>query len=282
MYYTPTPRTDGFGAQFQNIIFDIVYTYTETDHTYLFPNISSFEHNYSNEPDFTNRLVRYMNLKEHFSLKGGVGGGGGGIGSVMTDFLFQPTVNTYSLCNYAYFEENISRLLVSPPMKLIKSLFYADKNTCFDTAYYNVAVHVRRFNAHDTRVDGVDTPDVYYLNMMKYIRANHSSDKKPLRFHIYSQCGDDKSRNECKEKYTAGMDDGEGEGEGANVVFHLNDDVLLTFHGMVFADALVCSRSSYSYCAALLSNGVIYYKPFWHKPADFWFNGDECVASLQK
>jgi len=58
----------------------------------------------------------------------------------------------------------------------------------------------------------------------------------------------------------------------------LNGDVLPTFHGMVFADALICSGSSFSYCAAFLSNGVVYYKRFWHRPADFWLVGDDILS----
>lgn len=30
------------------------------------------------------------------------------------------------------------------------------------------------------------------------------------------------------------------------------------------------SRSSFSYAAAILSDGVIYYQPFWHPPGDKW------------
>jgi hypothetical protein len=246
MYYTSQPRTDGFGAQFQNIIVDILYTHNATTHQYVFPNIASFEHNYTNDHGFTNRLIRYMNLREHFSMPSGVA----------------DTIPHYSsdVSNYPYVENNLTRLLASPTMNLIKSLFYADKNTPFDTTYYNVAVHVRRHNKADSRIDGTNTPADYYLNVMKYIRANHGVDKKPLRFHIYSQCKDEM---DLRQNFT-----------NKDTEFHLNGDVLPTFHGMVFADALVTSASSYSYCAAFLNNGVIYYKKFWHKPADNWIVGD--------
>lgn len=247
MYYTTHPRTDGFGAQFQNIIIDIIYTYNATNNQYVFPNIASFEHNYTNDHGFTNRLILYMNLRDHFSIKS------------------SDTIHTYSsiVSNYPYFENNITQLLTSPTMNLIKSLFYADKNTPFDTAYYNVAVHIRRDNKSDSRFSGI-TSDEYYLNIIKYIRANHSAYEKPLRFHIYSQCNDQASETSCKGKFM-----------NKDTDFHLNDDVLPTFHGMVFADALVTSASSYSYCAAMLNNGIIYYKKFWHKPANNWIVGDD-------
>ena len=248
-YITTEPRTDGFGAHFQNIIIDILYTYNATTNQYVFPNIASFEHNYTNDPGFTNRLIRYMNLRDHYSMPSGVA----------------DTISHYSsiASNYPYVENNLTRLLASPTMNLIKSLFYADKNTPFDTTYYNVAVHIRRDNKSDSRFSGI-TSDEYYLNVMKYIRANHGADKKPLRFHIYSQCNDMASETSCKEKFM-----------NKDTEFHINGDVLPTFHGMVFADALVTSASSYSYCAAFLCNGVIYYKKFWHKPADNWIVADD-------
>lgn len=250
MYCTTGRRADGFGAHFQNIIVDILYTYNATNNQYVFPNIASFEHNYTNESDFTDRLVRYMNLRDHFSVKPG------------SDT--SANIHYYSVSNYTFVENNLTQLLASPTMDLIKSLFYADKKTPYDTAFYNVAVHVRRHNKEDNRIDGTNTPDEYYLNVMKYIRANHKNTEKPLRFHIYSQCPDSEGAEAaCKEKFMS-----------LDTEFHLNGDVLPTFHGMVFADALVTSASSYSYCASFLCNGVIYYKWFWHKPATNWIVGD--------
>lgn len=254
-YYTSRPRNDGFGAQFQNIIFDILYTYANSNsNTYVFPGIDSFEHNYSNEPGYTNRLIRYMNLKHHFSGGGGVGG-----------LHLHGTIHRYTTDVYSHVEDNISKLITSEPMKLIKSLFYADKSTPFDTRYHNVAVHVRRPNPHDCRIDGTNITDSYYLNVINYIRKNHDSDGKPLRFHIYSQG-------------TAGAYDEYMKNNDDDTVLHLNEDVLVTFHGFVFADTLVTSSSSFSYTAALLCNGVIYYKSFWHKPADSWIVGDTLCA----
>jgi hypothetical protein len=251
-YYTTQYRNDGFGAQFQNIIFDILYTYANDNakNTYVFPNIDRFEHNYNNDPDYTNRLIRYMNLKDHF------GGGGGG--------FHLGTIHRYTTDVYSHVEDNISKLITSETMKLIKSLFYADKSTPFDTRYHNVAVHVRRPNPHDCRVEGTNDADSYYLNVIRYIRKNHTSDGKPLRFHIYSQ-GD----AEAYDEYMKNNDD---------TVLDINEDVLLTFHSLVFADTLVTSASSFSYTAALLSNGAIYYKDFWHKPADSWIVGDTLCA----
>lgn len=245
VYVTTEPRTDGFGAQFQNIIFDILFTYSNTNYRYVFPNINSFEHNYTRDSGFTERLIRYMNLRDYFPNK-----------------AFNSVKYYKSTSTYTYVENNLTQLLKSQTMNTIKTHFYADKNTYFDTHYHNVAVHVRRLNSDDSRVDGTETPDSYYIGLMKTIRDTHPVNGKPLMFHIYSQTRGAGYNERFMKLYNPGDDD--------RIKFYLNGNLLHTFHGMVFADILVCSRSSFSYCAALLTNGVVYYKPFWHKPADFW------------
>lgn len=255
-YYTTTPRKDGFGAQFQNIIADILYIYNNTNYTYVFPNIERIEHNYTDEPGFTERLVKYMNLRSHFSLPSNVSA--------------REVNNISNATSYAFVENNLGRLLKSQTMKDMKAMFYEGKITPYDRQYFNVAVQIRRFNNVDTRMAGADTPHSYYIGLMNHIRATHcaSDDKRPLRFHIYSQTTTTDTEAVFKETYCNNHTDTE---------LHLNGDVIPTFHGMVFADALICSGSSFSYCAAFLCNGVVYYKRFWHRPADFWLIGDDIL-----
>ena len=74
-------------------------------------------------------------------------------------------------------------------------------------------------------------------------------------FHIYSQ-GDE------EDLWDAFKED--------DIVLHINESVEDTFTSMVLADVLVTSRSSFSYTAALLSEGEVYYIPFWHPPLPHW------------
>ena len=43
---------------------------------------------------------------------------------------------------------------------------------------------------------------------------------------------------------------------------------------MATADALIISRSSFSYFAALFSRGIIIYFAFWHHPLKEWLTSD--------
>ena len=47
-----------------------------------------------------------------------------------------------------------------------------------------------------------------------------------------------------------------------------------TFMGMVNSNILVTSASSFSYIAAFLNEGEIYYKKFWHPPMEKWIVSD--------
>ena len=54
------------------------------------------------------------------------------------------------------------------------------------------------------------------------------------------------------------------------VNFHLDEDPVWTMQQLVAADILIMSRSSFSYVAALLSEGIKLYEPFWHAPLSSW------------
>ena len=152
-----------------------------------------------------------------------------------------------------WFEENIDVACSSEDLSLIKSYFWQNKErNIFKNDKINVVVHVRRPNQRDNRIQGTNTPDSYYLNIIKIIREKYK-DKNWL-FHIYSQ-----GKLEDFKVY-----------ENIDVTLHINEDTCKTFIGMVAADILVTSISSFSYIAALLSDGEVYYNNFWHNPKKEW------------
>ena len=110
-------------------------------------------------------------------------------------------------------------------------------------------MHVRRPNEEDDRVEGTNTPNEIYLRIIDHLRKTYEL-QHPL-FHIYSQ-GEESS---FKEVFNM-----------SDIVLHLNKPIEVTFPSFVFADILVTSQSSFSYAAALISDHLIYYMPFWHPP----------------
>ena len=240
-YATTQVRDDGFGAQFQTIIYGILISETNGIE-YLHTPIKTMEHNYDNDNNFLNKIENLMNIRNHYKCIDNV------------DNLLVQELLPSTLINQ--FESRINFYLSCDSLKKVKDIFWKNKDiNFFKNNKYNVAVHIRRPNLKDGMIEGrTDTPLEYYFNIINGIREKYP--EKELMFHIYSQ-------NNISDYYSFIENQND-------LCFHLNENLVDTFTGMVAADALVTSRSSFSYCAAILSDGEIYYKSFWHPPGEKW------------
>jgi hypothetical protein len=239
MFLTNDLRWDGFGAQYQSIIWSILFAECNND-TFLYSDIERMLNHEEDEKSFIEKAVSLMNLKGKYTNVTDVG----------------PQV-IYAL-KWPYFykqvEKNMEFYHSSSSFKKIQDLYFSNKQTPFDDKHLHVAVHIRRPVSIDVRINGADTPNDYYFKCMNGIRNDFSQSEKPLQFHIYSQ-GKESDFDVFKE---------------FNPVFHLDETTFPSFIGMTFADILVTSASSYSYTAALLSKGMVLYLPFWHPPRAHW------------
>ncbi len=253
MIYLARDQKDGFGAHLQQYMWSIVYGESH-GHTVYISYDTYFEHNYDGSEDFTERLIKYMNLHKYYGLP-----------AELKDKSIPIICSDWS--HYNFCERNINNIKNNESFKRLKHRFMENKTSPYDSNYYNVALHVRRPNSHDSRIEGADTPDSYYLNLMKKIRKEYTA-QKPLKFHIYSQ-GNVSNFN----KYI-----------GSDTEFHLDDTIENTMDGFLFSDILITSVSSMSYVAALFSDGIVYYKPFWHPPINTWniFNNIPSNNDMEK
>lgn len=234
--YTNYNGKEGLGAIYQKIIETYCFCkYNNIKYVYRPP--TDMEHNYDNEPTFIINIENVMNLKMNID---------------------NDTENIAEVIDFGkhvqgWFDNNIDIICNGPHLSFIKKIFWENKDKCvFKNDKTNIALHVRRPNQHDNRIEGANTPDAYYLNIMDNIRTKYNNNN--LLFHIYSQ-GDDSNFEIYK---------------GSDVQLHLNEDICSTFIDLVGADILVTSASSLSYIAAIISDGEIYYKSFWHKPRKEW------------
>lgn len=239
MFYTNTFRDDGFGSQFQSLICEILFVQEYLKEQFVFTPHTTFAHNYNNDPHFTEKLTKYMKVHELYLTK-------------------DENMELYKVSNgdigktYREIEANIDMYYSSKTFLEMKNYFYKDKSNPYNSKFFNIAIHIRRYNKCDTRIEGTTTSNNYFLELITKIKSDYKD--KNIIFHIYSQ-GDEELFLDFKEE---------------DVVFHLNEDVIDTFQGLVFADILCTSESSFSYIAALLTNGIVYYLPFWHKPLSTW------------
>lgn len=243
-YVTNPHQSDGFGSQFQGIIAAAIYA--ELDHKqFVYSPFQTMEHNYDNNPTFLAKKEEFINFIGNFELNDGRYPVSRGV-------------------HYKKILDNYPELCAkSATLAKIKKIFRANKNNnYFQNNRFNIAIHLRRPNQHDSRVEGTDTPDQLFLDIIATLRILYY-DRSPL-FHLYSQ-------GEIT-KFTAYKAD--------DLVFHLDESVEETFLGLVYADVLVASASSFSYTAALLSESPVYYLPFWHTPFPGWISVHDLVKKV--
>lgn len=238
-YYTTIPVNDGFGSQYQKKIQTYIYCKIH-GLNYAYDTLNYVEHNYTNDTEYNSRLESLMNLKDNIINING---------NMKYEYL------DYGTIVMKYFEENIDLCCESEHMRFIKDCFWKNKDKNYFNNYrLNVAVHIRRENSHDRGQAGdrATTHNNYYLTIMDYLREKYKN--RDILFHIYSQGDLDKFKDLTND----------------DVKFYLDYDIVESFIGMVAADVLIISPSSLSYVAALLSDGEIYYKKFWHNPKKDW------------
>lgn len=237
--YTNMQCTDGFGAQYQKIIQTYIFCKLKKLH-FVYRPFQTIEHNYDNNLMYNTMLENTINLKNN----------------IENDEQCLAKEIDFGKYIRGWFDNNIDNCCKSEHMAFIKKCFWENKSkNVFNNQDLNVAIHIRRENLHDNGRAGerITTPNEYYLKIMNTIRNKHDNNKQ-LKFHIYSQ------GNISNFKILANED----------VMFHLDEDICKTFIELVGADVLVTSPSSLSYVAALISDGEIYYKPFWHEPCSHW------------
>lgn len=233
MIITNPTRNDGFGAQYQNVLFTALYSEL-TNNKFVYTPFKEMEHNYNNDPTFLAKKESFINLKE-------------------SKYKYNNEQDIKVLDNstiYNYVESNIDTCLKTETLKYFRDRL-SSKNP-YNTDLLNIAVHVRVFNSNDTREFSKSNPLTCKKVIEKIIDSiGHSN----YRIHIYSQ-----GRIQDFEIF-----------KNPNTIFHLNDSVESTFCGFLYSNILLTAKSSLSYVAGLLSDQTrVHYFPFWHKCPTNW------------
>jgi len=271
-YFSTIPFDDGFGAQFQRFIWTCIYAEEYEESQFVYRSPKQIAHNYNDDPQFIAKLEELMNMKSNYLNYNDA------INSDSTIEILTP--DFYDIFNYV--EKHIDTCMKSKSMERIKEHYWRNKDRTNErlrlyripspsppasdtttTKYtHHLSVHIRRPNCDDTRPNGGEEyTNEYYIRSLLNIRETYLNrdSKNRIQYHIYSQGTEDKFADLCKHAII-----------GDDIMMHLNDTNEDTFIGMTLADILVTSASSYSYTAAFLCDGDIYYTEFWHKPCSWW------------
>jgi hypothetical protein len=294
---TNVSLSDGFGSQYQHIISCILIC-IHKKYTFIYTPIQKMEHNYNNDPHFIENIEEFMNLRKFFTTieesseeeKKNMR-----VFGMDAKYEIDRHVDTYanenalSIIRYMFWEnknknaifnndnDNDTHNLYSIGSKSSRIAYMSfRKNRCtsapifrIDNKYTNVVIHIRRPNIHDNRTSGTDVSIHTYMNVIHKIREENP-DKK-LLFHIHSQ-GEEHEFEMFRQNNETG--------EAHDIILYLNCDLRESFLQMCAADILVISASSFSYIAAFICEGTVYYIPFWHKPRNTWIPYTNQVVKL--
>ena len=262
-YISSITFDDGFGAQFQRFIWTCIYAEEYEDATFVYQTPKKIAHNYTGDPSFISKMEKLMNMRPKYlnyddAIKQG-------LPVIMPDF--------YDVFNYV--EKNIDACVKSKSMSRIKEYYWQNKNRNDERLRlyhinpdsslqytHHLSVHIRRPNCDDTRPNGgLSYTNEYYIHSLLTIYQKYLTydPNNKIQYHIYSQGKLENFQDICKHPIL-----------GKDVMMHLEDNTEDTFIGMTAADILVTSASSYSYIAAFVCDGDIYYTDFWHKPCSWW------------
>ena len=265
--YLGSIRDDGFGAQVQNKVACMLEAKTTPHHVYV------------HKPFHIMHFVPERDLQyveEFLNL---------GAGEVTVDSLTAGKTAHLSAECYKYGDANVHLWHLLRP--LLRQRLFSDKaaHPNFRSKTVRIAIHVRRgFDAGK----GVDrfTDIAKYSTIARIIAETLSSLGMNAHFAVYStgHLSDFKNMSSALTGHTVKLHLGKDiesadltiESDASTPVPSAATQLMLdTWLDLVNADILLMSKSSFSHSAALYSNGVVLYPPYWHKQLPDWV----CIAS---
>jgi hypothetical protein len=241
MILTNDFRDDAFGAQYQSILWSILYA-EENGHTFCYSPIRHINTQEKDQKKYIEDCETLMNIQNKYP-------------NVFTKYTKSNEI-VYALRAPIFFteiEKNLDKYHESATFQKLQSYYFENKSNPFDEEHIHVAIHIRKALPFDNG-DAAYRSDTYYINNILLVQKLFQNPPKPLLFHIYS---------------TGNLEDFEIY-RSFPVELHINEPVRDTFIGMTFAHVLITARSSLSYTAGLLSKGCIIYNQFWHPPRKHW------------
>ncbi len=266
-YITISKKNDGFGSQLLRRMSAVAFA-TFHNKIYLHLPFTKLQHNYDNDVNFPSLMESFSNIGLGCPLREISDEPDVDEREIDIDFIHRnrdfkdknidPNYNdetgVYEREDYLYYTgKDVNAYFNKDLLDLLKKRYYStpkNKIPYFKNDVVNAAIHIRRGDVTNTGPMGQWKSDEYYLSIMKRIRNEHSR----VIFHIFSE-----GKEEQFTKFRS-----------LDTVLHLNEDIKATFHALVSADILVTSKSAFSYSAALLSDGIIYYTDCWLPKLRYW------------
>lgn len=258
LYITSIPPGDGVGAQAHARLSTMLMA-ESLGLTYLHTPFRKISHNELNDNDWVEKWEGFLNigagklsthdiaesLKE-FTI------------SHPSDFSYTYSENTLFVIRDCHFMANRHPNRYERFKTQLENNYAMTAKDGYDNGYEtgktNIAIHIRRGDVSKTDEPHRFTDNSRYVKLLDLVVTAIRNRGQEFSIHLFSE----------------GAKDDFGDFSHLPISYHLNENTFKTFHGLVSADILIMSKSSFSYVAALLSKGVVIYEPFWSKPLKRW------------
>ena len=202
-------------------------------------------HNDENIPNFPSYMNKFINIEHKFQTVDSLSNYEK---SIVHDVKEGPFIHG-SLHPEYFYNDYI--------LNLLQEIYFSSSNPnlLYNKNTNNIAVHIRRGDVNPQKYPSRFISNQTYIDLIKKLDLNNST------IHIFSE-GKDSDFGDIVKSFPK-----------TSFVMHLNENIQLTFHYLVMADVLILSKSSFSYCAALINNNVIVANlitRWWHKPLRSW------------
>jgi len=258
-YVTCTGKVDGAGAQAQALVSVMLFA-RAVGAQYVHTPFAVIDHNPDPASDWAAQWERFFNFGQSEVPAATVHRLG--IPSVKVTSPFQVNrPEVLYLIPHCYETWGLSSAHLPRLLGELRTRFLSDKaDAAVPSQTLRIAMHVRR---GDVAADGPNARRYTCTDKVKrtyqHLIAVLDCLDRPYHVTLYSQ-GDPAQFVDLQDR-------------GVTVATDL--DPFRTFEQLVLADVLVTAKSSYSYVAALLSQGTVLYEPFWHSPLPTWLMLDE-------
>ena len=252
-YITCAGRNDGLGAQIQSIL-SVILVAKQYNLVYVHTPIQSLDHVLGEEEFFEN----FFNLGKNEISIDEINDLDLNIKTIKHPSEIQIKSNTlYITQGLHQYADKFPNSYLNIMSSIRKKFFDVNRDKLISVSTSNklsVALHVRRGDVNIDINSARYTGNLYYKEILNYLYQLAVILEIELDIHLYSQ----------------GKVEDFQELDSYDITYHLDECLATTFLNLVNSDILVMSKSSLSYCSALLSENIKIYQEFWHKPLDEW------------
>lgn len=265
---TTVAKTNDLGSQLQHYIWSALYVEESLGYEFTMPLVTDFSDNSYNVVNYYDIIMNNTQLYTLFPYDNDYDN----ITKINEETMYDTINNAVDLFASSQtmidIKQNFITYNISRIQQLVLNTYKKDLGEFPYSQWSHIVVHIDRTD-NDMPDYNIDVEFNYYYNLLVSIIDSINIERK-LVIHLVSNI-------EFKETIIfSRLINKYKETRNAEIVMkiHLNLDVLNTLYILIGGSYLIMSPTTLSYIAGWLTNGFVYYHPFWYNPLSSWIVSD--------